>query len=97
MRLLVVVLSLLVASGVAELVYTYRGVEERIPLVQLWFEGHWAKVRKEPSLRELVFGPAKPPTPLSVDSLLTSFPVFCVLHMFVVATIQWNGDLEQAW
>lgn len=43
---LLLLLALSISLSRAELIYQYEGQEERIPLTQLWYEGHWKEVRK---------------------------------------------------
>ena len=45
---------MLISIVKADLIFTYEGVEERVPLTQLWYEGRWKEVRKA---CPKVFGP----------------------------------------
>lgn len=89
---LLFVFALFCVAVRSDLVYTYEGVEERIPLVQLWFEGYWKEVRK-PMKRRLGLGVGVFRLFLQCVSLTESFDL--VDRVPVVVAYEWNGYIEQ--
>jgi hypothetical protein len=88
---------LLASSVVSELVYLHEGKEEHVPLVQLWYEGHWKEVRKAKICQRGVFFFAPFGFPELIADVGLLDDLFALLKMEpITGPITWNshGDLQ---
>lgn len=55
-RILALLFSIFIPLVSGEIVYNYNGNEESLPLVQLFYEGYWQKVRRREWFEPAHFG-----------------------------------------